>query len=215
MPQKEPQKTEVSPEKDASAYYRLNTKAVDDLVSADAGNSPPVSAAELAKYRSHGKWRIPRVVKLLFIKFWFPAAVCFFFLWGLAPYVGNTLDLMVITAFALGFVTDLLTNNVLRFIARAEGENDRWMMFPKKGFITLPLNLLYAGLLLFLVFRTYTAGNLLFIRLSGAAEDAVPLGVEPLLFGLIYLFFDLLLLGMKRLFLRIVEDAKAKVGNGG
>ena len=215
MSKKDPKKTEAFPEKDASAYYRLNTKAVDDLISADASNSPPVSAAELAKYRSGGKLKLPQTVKLLFIKFWFPAAVCFFFLWGLAPYVGNTLDLMVVTAIALGFVTDLLTNNVLRFIARTAGENDHWIMFPKKGFITLPLNLFYAGLLLFLVFHAYYAGNLLLIRLSGAAEDAVPLGVEPILFGLMYLGFDLLLLGMKRLFRSIVEDAKDKVGSGG
>lgn len=214
MSKRNPQKAEPSPEKDASAYYRLNTKAVDDLVSADASNSPPVSAEELEKYHSHGKLKIPRALKLLFIKFWFPAAVCFFFLWGLSPYVGNTLDLLVITALALGFVTDLLTNNVLRFIARTEGENNKWMMFPQKGFITLPLNLLYAGLLLFLVFHAYNAGNLLLIRLSGAAEDAVPLGVEPILFGLLYLAFDLILLGMKRLLRSIVEDAKAKVDHG-
>ena len=215
MPKKEPRKTEASPEKDASAYYRLNTKAVDDLIGADESNSPPVSAAELAKYRSKGKLKIPQPGKLLFIKFWFPAAVCFFFLWGLSPYVGNTLDLLFITAAALGFVTDLLTNNVLRFIARTVGENDKWMMFPKKSFVTLPLNLFYAGLLLFLVFHAYNAGNLLLIRLSGAAEDAVPLGVEPILFGLMYLAFDLIFLGMKRLFISIVEDAKAKVRRGG
>lgn len=200
-------------EKDAAEYYNLHTQAVDDLVTADKNNSPPVSESELEKYRSH-TLKIPKWLKLGFIKFWFPAAVCFFFLWGLSPYVAAILDLLVITGIALGFVTDLLTNNVLRYIAKTPGENDKWMMFPRKGFITLPLNILYAGLLLFFVFNAYNAGNALIIRLSGASADSVPLGVEPILFGLLYLGFDLLLLGIRRTFGRIVSDAKEKVSRG-
>lgn len=201
-------------EKVPSEYYRLNTKAVDDLVTASAENSPPVSQTELDQYRSR-KLKLPQWLILVFIKFWFPAAVCFFFLWGLSPYVGNTLDLLVITGIALGFVTDLLTNNVLRYIAKSKGGNDKWMMFPRKGFITLPLNVLYAGFLLFLIFNAYTFGNTLIIQLSGVAEDSVPLGVEPILFGLLYLIFDLILLGVKHMFGRIVNDAKEKVARGG
>ena len=201
-------------EKVPSEYYRLNTKAVDDLVTASAENSPPVSQTELDQYRSR-KLKLPQWLILVFIKFWFPAAVCFFFLWGLSPYVGNTLDLLVITGIALGFVTDLLTNNVLRYIAKSKGGNDKWMMFPRKGFITLPLNVLYAGFLLFLIFNAYTFGNTLIIQLSGVAEDSVPLGVEPILFGLLYLIFDLILLGVKHMFGRIVSDAKEKVARSG
>ena len=201
-------------EKVPSEYYRLNTKAVDDLVTASAENSPPVSQTELDQYRSR-KLKFPQWLILVFIKFWFPAAVCFFFLWGLSPYVGNTLDLLVITGIALGFVTDLLTNNVLRYIAKSKGGNDKWMMFPRKGFITLPLNVLYAGFLLFLIFNAYTFGNTLIIQLSGVAEDSVPLGVEPILFGLLYLIFDLILLGVKHMFGRIVSDAKEKVARSG
>lgn len=203
--------TNSSGDRTASEYYRLKTDAVDALVNANEFNSPPVSRAELEKYRSHGKIKIPMWLKLGFVKFWFPAAVCFFFLWGLSAYFGSMLDLLVVTGIAMGFVTDLLTDNVIRFIARTEGENDRWMMFPKKRFASLPLNVLYAGILLFLVFSAYTAANLAIIRLTAAPEDSVPLGVEPLLFGLLYLLFDLALLGMKRGFKRILEDAKQTV----
>lgn len=203
--------TNSSGDRTASEYYRLKTDAVDALINANEFNSPPVSRAELEKYRSHGKIKIPMWLKLGFVKFWFPAAVCFFFLWGLSAYFGSMLDLLVVTGIAMGFVTDLLTDNVIRFIARTEGENDRWMMFPKKRFASLPLNVLYAGILLFLVFSAYTAANLAIIRLTAAPEDSVPLGVEPLLFGLLYLLFDLALLGMKRGFKRILEDAKQTV----
>ena len=71
----------------AANYYDLKTKAIRDLVEADESNSPPVSEQELKKYRSGLKLKIPDIVKVCFIKWWFPAAVCFFFLWGLGIYV--------------------------------------------------------------------------------------------------------------------------------
>ena len=62
-------------------YYRLNTKAVDDLVTADESNSPEVSREELNKYRSGPKIRLRDWVKAFLIKWWFAGAVCFFFLY--------------------------------------------------------------------------------------------------------------------------------------
>ena len=43
-----------SPEqlREISDYYKLNTKAVEDLANATAENSPQVSQEELKKYRS-------------------------------------------------------------------------------------------------------------------------------------------------------------------
>ena len=64
-------------------YYKLNVKAVEDLVGANAENSPKVSEAELRKYRSGPKIKLADWVKAVLIKFWFAGAVCFFFLWGL------------------------------------------------------------------------------------------------------------------------------------
>ena len=87
------------------------------------------------------------------------------------------LDLMFVTAIVLGMVTDLLTNNAIRFFAPAEGGNDGWIMFPKKRFITFFLNIFYAFLLMFLVFCIYTGINMALIAITGASEDTVFLGV--------------------------------------
>ena len=46
-------------------------------------------------------------------------------------------------------------------------------------------------------------------------KDTVPLGVEPLLFGLLYMGFDLLFIAVKTLLGRIVADATRKVKEGG
>ncbi len=195
--------------KTPAEYYKLNTKAVDDLVNADESNSPQVSEEELKKYRSGFGIKIADWVKILFIKFWFPASVCYFFIWGLSTYVGNLLDMLVITAIALGIVTDILTNNVLRFFARTKGEYDRFMMFEKKCYWTFPLNILYSGIVLFFVFTVYNAVNIAFNALAGTT-DTVILGVEPVLFGLLYLGVDTLLIEAKHLCGRIFRDAVNK-----
>ena len=44
--------------RDAADYYRLNTKAIDDLVGATPENSPKVSEKELRKYQSGPKIRL-------------------------------------------------------------------------------------------------------------------------------------------------------------
>ena len=199
----------------AADYYDLKTDAVNDLLNADESNSPKVSRAELRKYTAkRGGLHLEDWVKLLFIKWWFPAAVCFFILWGLGAMVPNVLDQLVITGLALGFVTDLLTNNVLRFLAKTEGANDRWMMHPRKGFWSLPLNILHAGVVLFLVYTAYNALNRALIALRGLPGDAVPLGVEPILFGLLCLGFDMMLIGIKHGFQKITADAKQKASAG-
>ena len=191
----------------AADYYKLNLKAVDDLVTADKDNSPKVSEAELRKYRSGPKIRLSESLKALLIKFWFNGATCFFFLWGLGAYLHSWLDQMVVLALALGAVTDLLTNNVFRFYARTPGTNDRWMMFPQRAFYTLPLNLLYAGLLVFLLMTTYNVVNAAIIGITGA-KDTLPLGVGPILFGVFTTAWDILLIRIKHTAQSVLSDAR-------
>lgn len=194
----------------AADYYKLKTKAVDDLVNADESNAPPVSEEELKRYGARRTTGLPNWVKVNFIKFWFPAAVCYFFFWGLGGYMASMLDLMFVTAIVLGMVTDILTNNALRFFAETEGANDKWMMFPKKRYATFILNILYAFVLIFMVFCVYTGLNLLIITLTHAPADSVPLGVEPILFGLFYLLCDTALVALKNLRVGKPRGAKNK-----
>ena len=110
--------------------YRIKTEAVEDLVNANKENTPSYSEEELKKYRSKSRLNINPVFKALFIKFWFSGVVCYFFIWGLGMYIPSNLDLYFVTAIGMGFVKDILENNLYRFVANPEGSNDRWMMFP-------------------------------------------------------------------------------------
>ena len=200
------QKSEIEGQ---SEYYRLKTQAVDDLVNASEENSPPVSEAELRAYRSGPRMKVADWVKMLFIKFWFAGAVCFFFIWGLGGFLTNEPDLLAVTGMALGVVTDLMTNPVLRFFEKTKGENARWMMVTRKTYSGLFLNILYGYVVLFLVYTLYNVITLAAVRITGVA-DRVVLGVEPVFFGLFCLGLDLLLIQVKHAIVRIVRDAAKK-----
>ena len=200
------QKSEIEGQ---SEYYRLKTQAVDDLVNASEENSPPVSEAELRAYRSGPRMKVADWVKMLFIKFWFAGAVCFFFIWGLGGFLTNEPDLLAVTGMALGVVTDLMTNPVLRFFEKTKGENARWMMVTRKTYSGLFLNILYGYVVLFLVYTLYNVINLAAVRITGVA-DRVVLGVEPVFFGLFCLGFDLLLIQVKHAIVRIVRKTEKK-----
>ena len=191
--------------------YRIKTEAVEDLVNANKENTPSYSEEELKKYRSKSRLNINPVFKALFIKFWFSGVVCYFFIWGLGMYIPYNLDLYFVTAIGMGFVKDILENNLYRFVANPEGSNDRWMMFPKKSYMSLVFNVLYAILVTGCVYFTYQGIN--FVGTSGN-NDRVVFGVEPIFFGIFYMGFELLFLWMKHMAVRIIADAKKKVEGG-
>lgn len=192
--------------RDISDYYKLNTQAVEDLATADKSNTPEYSEEELNKYRSKMGLKLSDWLKIVLIKAWFAGSVCFFIFWGLGNYLADMLDMLVVFGIVLGLVTDLLVNPLLRFMEKTPGANSRWMMFPKKSYATFFYNMVYGGVLLFLVYTWYQLLNGVIVAIVGAV-DTVPIGVEPVLFGLFYTGFDLALIAMKHTFIRIFRDA--------
>ena len=85
-------------------------------------------------------------------------------------------------------------------------------MVTTRKFWSVFLNVLYAGVLLYCVFRTYYAINVLIGVNANAdpTQEQSMLGVEPILFGLFYLGFDMLFIIIKRTLKSIFRDAAAK-----
>ncbi len=189
--------------------YDLNSEAVEALLTEDA---PEYSQEELMRYRRKTGFRIPDVLKVLFLKFWFYGAVCYFIYWGLAMYIPGWLEMMFVLCTATGMVTDVLLNSVLRFMEKLPGENSKWMVFPQKGFKGFVLNVLYGFLLIFCVYNLYDGINRALNVMTGET-DIIYLAVEPLMFGLFCIGFDMLFVAIKRLLCRIIEDAKQSAGN--
>lgn len=187
-------------EKIESSSYKLNTNAVDRLVNADKKTYPNTKTDPGKQYRSKSFIdSIPIPIKALFIKFWFNAAVCFFIYWGLTMFIPAFWDMMLVLGVVLGVANDLLTNNVLHFFATTPGSNNKWMMFTKKKHWTLFANIPYFCVVLASVIGIYS----ILFKIGG-------IQVEPILFGICTTAIDMLFIGIKNLFIKIINDAKEK-----
>lgn len=209
MSNKKQKEQDVKTGKSAENYYELKKDAVERLANADRKIYPKTKTDPGKAYRSNALDKVPNWIKALFLKFWFNGAVCFFIFWGLGLYVTNMLDMLVVIAVVLGMVTDILVNNAFRFLERYEGQNSKWMMFPKKRYWTFLANIIYAFPVLACVVWLYEIINTIGNNIKGT-ENEIILGVEPILFGLFYLFFDLCFIGVKNTLRKIVSDAKQK-----
>jgi len=206
MKKKQKRSKETVPSETGSINYRLKSQAVEELVDANSGNAPEYSQEELERYRRKSKFSLPQMAKLVLIKAWFPGAVCYFVLWGLGVYTSSMLDMLFILGIVMGMVTDLLTNNVLRFLEKTPGESERWLMVRRKGVIGFFLNIFYGFVILFCVFMLYNLINRAIITITGDA-DSLPLGVEPVLFGTFCMGFDMLFVTVKQRIRRALEKA--------
>lgn len=191
----------------AENYYDLKIDAVNRLVNAES--APEVSDAEIRKYKSRGKINVPSWLKIVFVKFWFSGAICYFFLWGLGTYITG-LDLMFALAVGLGLSVDLMVNSLLHYFEPEKGAYDKWMMVPFRKFWTIFLNVVYAGVLLYCIIWAYNVINTVLV---GSVETAqtVAVPVEPILFGLMYMGFDMLFITVKNTIVKVIRDANAKV----
>lgn len=193
--------------------YTKKSKKIEELVSADKTNTPQYSKEELDRYKTKAKINFSSTFKALFLKFWFGGVICYFFVWGLGLYIPSSLDLYFVTSLAMGFVLDILENGFFRFYSDANGSNDKWMMFPKKGYISLIENVLYAFVLVFCVNITYLLINKLLLVIT-MRRDVVLFAMEPISFGLFFLLYDLAFIRLKKFFKKIIDDAKKKVKGG-
>lgn len=170
-----------------SKYYGLNEEAINDLV----------NSSEEVDVVINKKNKIKNLIKLAFIKFWFGGALCYFVLWGLGIYVSNDLDMFVLLAFILAITSDFLLNPIIRYISCEGFKYSKYIFIniSYKKIYSLFFHIIYSFIIVFCIYITYVLLNSFIF--SGK------LGVEPLLFGLIYLVFDSLFVVLKNIFIRI------------
>lgn len=192
-----------SGEENLENYYDLKTDAIEALASADTEEAPEYSKEELEKYRTQSPIRIPEVLKVCFLKWWFAGAMFYFCGFGLG--LGHWLDRWIVYSIVLGMVTDLLTNNLLRFLEKQPGDAARWIMVYKKGMLSFFLNILYSFPVVMAVFLLY---NLIGTVATAVAGKMVTVGSEPISFGLFVLGVDLAFVGLRNLVIRFIKNRR-------
>lgn len=195
-------KTNPTEHEAVSNYYDLKTDAIDALVNADKDAGETVSQEELDQYRSKGKIKVPEYLKIALIKFWFAGAVYYFIGFGLG--ITNLLDQIFVLGVAMGIVTDLLTNNVIRFLEETPGSNNKWILFSRKGYGSFVLNILFGFVIVTGVSGIYWLLEYAADVITGDAA-AIHIGTEPVLFGILCMLVDMLLLGVKHLIAMLID----------
>lgn len=201
---------------DNQEVYKLNKKAIDVLVEAHSEAAQADEPAEKIAIEKDIKrftgnkflQKIPVWVKAILIKYWFNGMICFFFFWGIGEFLADSLDAWFLMSVAHGLAIDLLVNNIFRFIESDKLEYSKYAMFPRKKLWTIFANVLYAAIVCGLVMLTYNQINIWIIAARGLEKNAVPLGVEPLLYGLFYLAFDMLFISAKNMIILLFKKLK-------
>lgn len=192
-----------NPEESFKNYYDLKTEAVENLVNAET-DGIQVSQEEIDKYRKK-KFSVPEFLKMMLLKAWFAGAVYYFVGFGLG--ITNLLDQIFIIGIALGLVTDLLTNNVIRFLEETPGANNRWMLFSSKSYVCFFCNMIYGIVLVIGVAAVYWGLEWVADLLTGKPE-LIHVGTEPVLFGVFCMLLDMLLVTLKNLVLKAFKREK-------
>jgi len=137
---------------------------------------------------------LKRTLKITLFRMWAAGAVCFFAAWGRAgaEEVGEAFSLnLIISLIFIMIICDLIiVNPVIRL---ASGQ--RVLGTDKQGWrviIGRPLHIGRVVLLILLIVQTYYFLNVFFIRRLGLDENAVPVPLEPILFGILYGLYFLL-----------------------
>lgn len=192
--------SENNPKETVEKYYDLKTEAIDDLLNAETDETE-VSEEELKKYRK-SSFHIPDFLKYTLIKLWFAGAVYYFIGFGLG--ITNLLDQVFVMGIALGMVTDLLTNNVIRFLEETPGANDKWLLFSRKGYMSFFFNMIYGIVMLVAVAGVYWVLEWIADVIT-SDPDTLHIGTEPVFFGVFCALLDMLLIKLKNLILKLFK----------
>ncbi|MCM1236632.1 MAG: hypothetical protein NC489_41680, partial [Ruminococcus flavefaciens] len=160
--------------------------------------------------------RIPVWIKAIFVKWWFAAVVCYFVMMGLQQLMNApTADIILLTGIVMGLVVEMLVNPLFRYMERDGKEYDPYVMFPFpfKAYWTFLTNVIYYIIVAFCINFCYLGINEL-VNLINGTSGAIPVGVEPLLYGTFAVIVDMVFIGIKDLIVYLVRrGAKRKAAN--
>lgn len=165
------------------------------------------SPTEINPYAKRGFLaRIPYSVKAIFLKWWFFACGYFFVGWGLTSFIGGddttaggvSTIIAIVLALFNGVVTDMMVDNIISLMDSDKKESQWYIMFHNGKIYSLLINILYSFVITFLMVYTVEGIGLLFESTIGNAGPFKN-GLEPILTGIICLFYDLIFIGIKDL----------------
>lgn len=197
--------------------YDLKTSAVEDLLSAfqeeENNNSvhkkytPKKEEQKFNPYKIDKLAKIPTWIKVFFVKFWIAGAICYFCLWGLGAQVYDILDRLVLTAVITGVIVDFMVNPAFLYFESDKKEFHKYMLIPvsAKKLWSLPINIIVSIVEVLIIFWIYSSINILYNNIYNKPDDYIFLGVEPILYGLLFLLIDMGIISIKNLLVKVIK----------
>ena len=150
-------------------------------------------------------YELKRIFKTTLFRMWAAGAVCFFAAWGRSgsEYAGEVFSVNLIAGliFVMIVCELMIVNPVIRLLSgrRVLGDARGWRLV-----LGVPLHIVKVSVLVMLIVQTYYFMNIFFIGNFEMEEDAVPVPLEPILFGILYGIYHLVLeVIVKRVFGRL------------
>lgn len=145
---------------------------------------------ELHPYKTSFFSKIPLKVRIPLIKWWFMGAIYYFVGWGLPQFRSSGID----TIFILGLIIGLVNITVLQYIIKELSVSpdvyNIYLSIRNKSVLRGLISVIYGWIIAALIATTYELLNRLFIIVFSLKENTVSIGVEPILFGILYVLFD-------------------------
>ncbi|MDD4244169.1 MAG: hypothetical protein PHG08_07680 [Bacilli bacterium] len=209
-------KEKKNKQEDVTNYYNLKLDAVDQLVDAfseeenQKGKKVNIAKEYQNAYKPDKLAQIPTWIKALFVKYWVAGAICYFGYMGLHYYFPGVLDIVVIVGVITGIVTDLLVNTAFRYFQSGDQEYNKFMLIPVSGKKIWPLicNIIYGIMVALVIWVLYILINHLIASMKGLPLGTPTIGVEPLLYGLLFIIVDMFFIMIKNFFVSIFTKNK-------
>lgn len=146
--------------------------------------------------------KIPGWVKVTFLKWWVAGAVYYFVGFGLLFTLTSFIDSVIYLGLLLGIVSEYIVNPVIRWMQKSLPNYEDHIIVLERGVKGLLLNILFGFLFSIIIAMTYVGINSLAIAIFSLEKSRIVLGVEPILYGLFYLAYNILFIKIKHFLFR-------------
>jgi hypothetical protein len=148
----------------------------------------------LHPYRMGFFSRLPEGLKINVLKWWCFAATYYFVGFGMPSIMNSIVDTIFTLGLVLGLVFTFIISFLVNGVSSSEEIYNKHYALRSKSPLRILYNVFYSWILIIFVAMTYQVVNSIYNMIMGYGEGVIKIGVEPILYGVVILFYDMVLI---------------------
>lgn len=154
---------------------------------------------ELSPYHIDKLSRYAPLPKVLFMKWWF--AGCIYYLTGFGLNILNigAIENAIVVGLVIGLMNEYVVKNVIKMMSNSKARLEDHIEVNSSYTKGLLLNILFGIVIALFIAYTYNFINIACINIFDLPKDRVVLPAEPFTFGLFYLGYDYIYIGLRKI----------------